>query len=359
MTRTDTRKKKCLSLKDRALALVGSTTDLIARNTRDPAQLALLIEALQAFKENRLVHVISTQTALPELTVRLRLYSELVADLRFLTPKQHKYLAQRGIRHLGELFYVHFDARSRIAIENKAEVFGALNAYLGLTQDLDPLADGWKPPYWADASFVELLYMTPLAFFGDSQPTDPRRSRDLYHNPARRSHRASLHSVGAWLKDHRANTGRNAAKGTDGWGVGKLKDTQSLFRKHGNRLWASVLIPTTWIAPTGVPETWTRLLEDVIQPAVAELERRKALRVERQRQWTAWTDRHKTLEDDHRHARLSEATENIATRTRLKELLKTHLTDALMNHLGPADTPRLGTFFEEQHFEWLGEVLAL
>lgn len=354
MTRTDRTNKCRLPLKDRALALIGSTTDLIARDTRHPAQLALLVKALQAFKDNQLAHVIRKQTKLPDLTVRLRLYSELLVDLHFLTPKQQKYLAQRGIRYLGELFYASFDGRSRLAIQYKAELFGALNAYLGLTEDLDPLADGWEPPYWSDDAFVELLNMTPLAFFGDSSPEAPRRERDLYHNDARRAHRADLHSVGVWLKDHRANIGPQAAKGTDGWGVGKLKDTQSLFRQHGSRLWASVLIPPTWIAPAGVPETWTRLLEDVIQPAAAELERREVLRVERQRRWSAWTELHERLEEAHRNDQLHEGSENITTRTRLKDSLRTHLFDALTVH-----APELCAFFEEQHFAWLGEILAL
>ena len=148
MTKNGNRRRPKLTARDRTIALLASCTDLVVRDTRDRPSLEVLIRALQAFKDGTLAHVYTRPTDPPDQATRNRLFSELFEDLAFLPPKLKKYLRVRGIRYVGEVYYVHFDRRSAAAVGYGEEIFGALQAYLGLPREINPLLDGWTPPYW-------------------------------------------------------------------------------------------------------------------------------------------------------------------------------------------------------------------
>ena len=201
MTKTNGRRGK-LSAKDRVSALLGNCTELVARDTRDRAQLEVLIYALQAFKDGTLAHVYARTTPLVDQTTRHRLFSEIFEDLAFLAPRLQKYLKKRGIRYVGEVYYARFDRRSAAAARYGEEILGALQTYLGLPREIDPLLDGWTPPYW-DTEFLATLSAPVIEVLGDTS-SGPRwarwnRSKTGYTSEARWIHKGGHGSSAIWL----------------------------------------------------------------------------------------------------------------------------------------------------------------
>lgn len=276
MTKTDDRKNPNLSARNRAITLLASCTDLIVRDARERPDLEILIRALQGFKDKTLGHVFVRSSEIPDLTTRYRLFSELFQDITFLSPKIHNYLARRGIRYVGEVYYVHFDRRSKIAQQTKVELFDALQTYLGLPREFNPLQDSWVPPYWSIQNFCEALSSPVIEILGDR--TDNRGwglEAVGYNSPARRIHRDGTHYVGQWLTNLREKPEHRHGSPVNGWSVGSLEDLQ-IQLSHTRALWAAALIPPDWKVPEGVPEIWTRLKQDVILPTIEhELERKR------------------------------------------------------------------------------------
>lgn len=272
MTKTNGKK---LSAKDHAVALLGSCAQIVAGDTRDRPQLEVLIRALQGFKDKTLAHVYARSIDLPDQTQRHRLFSERLEDLAFLAPKLQKYLKARGIRYLGEVYYVHFDYRSHHAVMYGEEILGALSNHLGLPRDFDPLQDGWTPPYWNDPTFRQILSAPVIEVLGD-QPFERWSKQHYigYSSPARSIHHAGHHYVGVWMQNLRQVVGVEQSRPTSAWGAGKLEHLESQLRDVP-QLRAGMLVPSDWHAPEGVPEVWTRLLNDVILPAIAAWENRR------------------------------------------------------------------------------------
>ena len=283
MTKNGNGRRPKLSARDRAIALLASCTDLVVRDTSDRPSLEVLIRALQAFKDGTLAHVYARPTDSPDQATRHSLFSELFEDLAFLAPKLKKYLRARGIRYVGEVYYVHFDRRSAAAVRYGEEILGALQTYLGLPREIDPLLDGWEPPYWT-ANFRATLSAPVIEVLGDEPSRDHwNRWSDVgYTSTARWIHKAGHHYMGTWLQDLRTAPSGKQGNPSNAWGVGQLEDLQGKLY-YAQNLWAAALIPPDWQAPEGVPEVWTRLLEDEILPAIAaEEERRREEEAERQ-----------------------------------------------------------------------------
>ncbi|KKW31736.1 MAG: hypothetical protein UY76_C0051G0001, partial [Candidatus Uhrbacteria bacterium GW2011_GWA2_52_8d] len=278
MTKTGNGRGPRLSARDRTIALLASCTDLVVRDTRDRPSLEILTHALQAFKGGTLAHVYARPTDSPDQTTRHLLFSELFEDLAFLAPKLKKYLRARGIRFVGEVYYARFDRRSAAAVRYGEEILGALQTYLGLPREINPLLDGWTPPYWSEPSFPATLSAPVIEVLGDKSSRDVRNRwcEVGYTSTARWIHKGGDHYIGTWLRDLRATPGVEQGNPTNAWGVGQLEDLQSTLSRVPN-LWAAALIPPDWQAPEGVPEVWTRLLEDEILPAIEAEEERKRL----------------------------------------------------------------------------------
>jgi hypothetical protein len=298
MTKTNGRRRK-LSAKDRAISLLGSSTQLVAHDTRDRALLEVLIRALQAFKDGTLGHVYARPSELPDQTTRHKLFGERFEDLAFLAPRLQKYLKKRGIRYVGEVYYARFDRRSAAAVRYGEEIFGAMQTYLGLPREINPLLDGWIPPYWNEPSFRATLSAPVIEVLGDKpsgRNWDPwNRRGNPYSSEARWIHRRGHHYIGTWIQHLRTAPSGEPGSPTNAWGVGQLEDLQSKLRYVSN-LWAAALIPPDWQAPEGVPEVWTRLLEQEILPAIAAYEEDKRRKEDRRRNLDQWEKRCKEAE---------------------------------------------------------------
>jgi len=283
----DGQKLKAIS---RISALAGTSVDLVARNARTKTDIDVLLRAMQAFKEGKLAAVVQkSKNALTDQDL-LSALSLPTEDLP-IAPEEKKYLGKRGVRYLGELYYVIFDPRSRFAKERGERIFTALAANLHVPKKLDPLAIGWTPPYWNHARFMATLDKSVLSCFGrynlnntgrfgtrwgGSGGVEPR-----HETLARRIHATGIHYMGSYLQDNRGL----AVPGdrTNAWSVGKLIHAHSVLQTTKTGLWAAALVPPSWKSPESTPADWQE--EEEIMRAEQETWERE--RQEAQARWEA------------------------------------------------------------------------
>ncbi len=216
-----------------------------------------LIDALQAFKDNRLGGVVRTAMILTPNTLNEICSLEITA-ISF-DAKDLKWLKARGIRYIGEIFYVHFDKRSKYSIERGKRVFGLIEDRFRIQRNTDPLRSGWTPSYWTDEAFLNELDVCLL----ERSPTPPepnwgqvigdtRRWWNKRHEmwPASRGPARLMHSVtGARtvgeiigkekVSQYCPNGKRSSTM------LKAIKKNLDTFRSN---LWAGAQIPSTWEA---------------------------------------------------------------------------------------------------------------
>ncbi len=182
-----------------------------------------------------------------------------------------KYLTERGVRYVGEMYRVVWDARGPGVRERQAEAQEFLRT-LGLPEGLPESM--WRPSYWDDPMFIALLN-TPLGevlkdtyedntwvhnqklpqLVGGWKESRKRRQQRDYNNEElyltsmlRIYHSQGIHYVGTWL-----------TKGGCGFGVGYLRNRQTGIAPNTG-LWAAAMVPPDWQAPSDVPDEWKKEL---------------------------------------------------------------------------------------------------
>jgi|GEM_PF-3195818 hypothetical protein len=156
---------------------------LIIKGRRSPDEVGLLFLAHQAFRANRLGGIVWTVKDRPtaeELNAACNLEIEQLG----LESKDKKYLRQRGIKYVGEVFCIFFDPKSRPSVETGQRILGVIERQLGISPDTDPLAEGWVPCYWGE-QFSRMLNTPLLELF----PTPPVHDWDEYTYKTRYWHR--------------------------------------------------------------------------------------------------------------------------------------------------------------------------
>jgi hypothetical protein len=271
-----------------------TTGDLIDQRTRTPEEVALLFLAFQAFRENRLGGVVWTLQGKPTPEELNRACNMRVGQLA-LEDKDQKYLRQRGIKYVGELFYIFFDPKSRASVETGQRILGVFERQLGLPHDMDPLAEGWIPCYWGETfdrlinTLILELAPTPKIENWDAfvQLHSKTYFRRAHRGIGRRYHRQGINHVGQLLAVYGCTPGCPA----NSISAGKLIELRATFRELGSTIWAGAKIPLgytfadcrthpIWIAEESAIENEQPLLE----AAMAQHDARKEAEREKRRQ---------------------------------------------------------------------------
>jgi len=257
--------KEKLQTLHRLSALSGSAEDIIQKGTRSPGGVLLLLEALQAFKDDTLgaiVRIPRRDLFFEEISMRCNLE---IRDVPF-SPDDQRYLKRRGLRYVGEIFYVWFDPRSIHARKTEERIKEVLTSRLSLVGDLDPIALGWKPFYWSDTTYTDEFNVLIL----ERHPTSPEvpnwdrfvrlqsyeRSRRGMEHPhfrgiARRLHLRGIHFFGEEFVQERNDHCPSGKRST-----GSMEELQIHLRGSGSRLWAGFLVPPNWVFPNWRGDLW-------------------------------------------------------------------------------------------------------
>jgi hypothetical protein len=285
----DRQKLKSLN---RLSGLTRTAEELIHKNTRKGEEVDLLLEAMQAFKEGKLAGI----WCAPKSHQPKNVVSVFDLEIRNIAlPEDDKrMLMKRGVRHLGELFYVWFDPRSAIANERGERIMAFVSRTFNIPIGADPVKLGWKPCYWGDLSFMTELNMLVL----ERCPTPPAPDWDRYvqlgsyrrgregidvfnrRGVARRIHSwGKVHFVGELLAFYdKYVPGPKSHCPPGKRGMGDLDSIARDLRDVHSHLWAAARIPTDWVAPDWQGELWQKELAEIGREAmtIREIEERRS-----------------------------------------------------------------------------------
>ena len=248
---------------NRLIALTKSAYELISEDKRTEQDTEVLLDALQAFKLNQLRGVVRPLAAESTGEDLFKAFSMTVEETPF-TEETKKYLLRRGVRYIGEIFYIVFDQRKQSSRLTCADIFRQLGSIYGLKRRMDPFAMYWKPPYWDD-QFMSALDFPVLEVFGayDISASEAIDSRDDLHRHrdmpsrctlARRLHGQGIHFLGQYLTYRRKNVTTGGA-----WLSGRLESMQKILNAVNAPVWAAALVPAVWWAQKSlqeVPAVW-------------------------------------------------------------------------------------------------------
>ncbi|MEN9558131.1 MAG: hypothetical protein RL141_500 [Candidatus Parcubacteria bacterium] len=158
-----------------------------------------------------------------------------------LTEEDQRYLNERGVRFLGEIFYIKFQMWGKFA-DRPQRIFAALAQHYGFVQGADPLKQGWEPPYWTDPEFLQALNVPVMEMLSKGIG----RSESYRFCDAESYHEKGIHYTGGYLRQER----RYLKTCTD------LQRHEQVLRSNEAKIWAMALVPPTWRPPTEVPECW-------------------------------------------------------------------------------------------------------
>lgn len=204
-------------------------------------QHGLVQRALKGALENTLVGVSVKEREKMSPDKMLELFSLPWSATAFV--RRSQYLAERGIRFVGEWYYV--KTRKNSPADDIGEF---LQSALDLPVECDPLALGWRPPYWDDASFKELL----------DQPLNTVHNNKGYE---------------VWWYYSRGfrYVGEFLARRREANEDGKLQLSPGALQQHqeslaDTQLWAGMLLPPKWEArledPRDYAEAMATMKED-------------------------------------------------------------------------------------------------
>lgn len=208
----------------------------------DPMQLAFLLDAMRGFKEGDLSAVVRTRDG-----KQFAHYSQPVADMDIHDKEVAKLLKDCGVRLKGEVCYIRFDRRKERVRALEARVLAAV----GLEMDDDPVAKGWRPPYWYDPEFLAALDMPCIDYLGRVELVGwhSRSMAYMMHDPHWSDE--PRHYMGSCMRFLRNECSAS----------GKLSAVRLMLQRCNSRvLWPTALVPPDWQAPEGAPESWTREL---------------------------------------------------------------------------------------------------
>lgn len=210
---------------------------LAANGKRSPGMVEQLRLSLTDFCENRLPII---QKPFPPKRKALsgkRLFSKLSTPLEnaVTNPLLARYCRRVGAVYVGELYLVASEPRSKVSRLIKS----FLVEQLALSATLDPLKTGWRPPYWDNQKFRELLDASLWSLFeGKSDPTSPswKLWEKLYENGTFR------------LGDLLGKGKRMRASWLHYW--------QREFQKAKLGVHAAAIVPPDWQSPPNPPQEW-------------------------------------------------------------------------------------------------------
>lgn len=272
---------------NRLNGLAFSAYDLISRDTRSEHEIETLLDAMQAFKLGKLrgvVRPIADDSTREEM---FKVFSMRVEYARF-AEETKKYLRRRGVRYIGEIFYITFDARSPHSVKISEALFSEMRNNFGLERHLSPLDMGWTPPYW-DEQFSIDLDRPVLEIFGSYQVSlSVAVKRGVYHRDvpsrrtfARREHSVGFHYLGQLLR------------GISGRTPGVLEEQERILRAVNAPVWAAALVPKDWKAPEDVPAVWLEEQKKIKQETIEWQARKERDRQEQSLELpSATTDEH-------------------------------------------------------------------
>lgn len=232
-----------------ALKMVGhhyaKALDLIARGDKTLEEVGELVAALDQFNCAPVAHANEGTVAGPSEHKPLSGYDTPFTKLD-LSPNDRKWIAERGIRYLGELYCMDFEkGRYEKNIKTRRRMLQAAHQQLGLPQEpeADPVGHGWRPWYWKDQVFMNGLsvpVMTELAHMKIARG---------YGKQTEDYHRQGTHFMGQLLRLPKTLRWlRTIAKG---------------LRNGDSHLWAGALVPPEWSAPKELPREVEDLLKTV------------------------------------------------------------------------------------------------
>lgn len=261
-TETGMNDRQKLKALNRLSGLTRTAEELIHGDTRSFGDVTVLLEAMQAFKEGKLAAFIRASKREPLKDIAAALGLE-VRGVPFI-PGDQRYLADRGIRYVGELYYVYFDPRGAQARETHERMMEVLADRFGLQPHLDPVGSGWQPSYWGDPSFMDELNTLILGRHPTSEapewtkeiPNTGRHRRQAidycgYRGVARRLHRSGVHYIGEVFRRGRLQHCPEGMRSTGGFEAIKVD-----LHEVGSRLWAGALLPRNWSPPDWEGDLW-------------------------------------------------------------------------------------------------------
>jgi hypothetical protein len=277
--------------------------DLIQKGRRSPDETRLLFGAMAAFKDGKLAGVVRKQKKLTP--AYLNQVCDLPIEQARLQASDLRYLQKRGIRYVGEVFYIFIDPRSGKGVQLGTRILKALEDQFGLPSGIDPITLGWQPCYWDDAHMkainaliLELCPTCPVTdwdlfaentYRGNNNLMVARweRSLELRRDPARLYHTIDVHFAGQIVRTASLNS--NAP--TNKQSPNDLLRIQKSLKEVGSMLWAGIQIPSAHIYPAWEGTLWDqefatmRKEEPLFQAARNRLRaKHAAIRAERERE---------------------------------------------------------------------------
>lgn len=222
----------------------------IKNGEASPELIRLLLDALEGFNDGTLTSVACRRDV--PVTVMTR-YNLPVTELALGREDTRKLLAC-GIRHIGELYYVHFNKDPSTRRLNRRIFEWMMKQFDLPPTGSDPLRRGWRPPYWNDPHFLSALNLPLLECLKDPET----KAIPPWPLKAQKHHSEGTHYLGQLLQEL-------AARRT----LGKLKNLQS--RLTTTAAWAGALLPPDWVALSEEPPIW---LEH--KPVVEKARRQRA-----------------------------------------------------------------------------------
>jgi hypothetical protein len=270
---------------NRLIALTKSAYELISEDKRTERDTKILLDALQAFKLGQLRGVMRPVMDGSTREDILNAFSTSVEDAD-LTDETAKYLLRRGVRFIGEAFYIIFDARSPTSVESGKAIFRELRDVYGLNRSMDPLTLDWHPPYW-NAHLGDALYLPVLKVFGEYDSVAAgdhafryrHRGDPAYKGLARRLHLRGIHYLGQYIQEGREP---KSARSGSAWMPGQLEDKQKILTATNAPLWAAALLPPGWWKSPESPIIWDEEQKKIEQETTewqAQKERERQERV--------------------------------------------------------------------------------
>ncbi len=217
---------------------------------------------LNTFKNRRSMTSIRAEL-LAEAT---RKWSTPISETRLKKERLAK-LMEVGVHYVGELHYMR-DAWDRN---------GGVSRQLGMSAGMDPLAAGWRPPYWDDPQFIAALSMPCCVYFGEFG--NLQHGHNLTYRTrtfARSLHAQGIRYMGQYLREILS---RDITIHLGGGHEQSLSPHKMLEQTEQYRLRRYSLVPQDWRPPDTVP-TALREEETLIANEVALYETPRAWVVE-------------------------------------------------------------------------------
>lgn len=238
--------------------VLATFAELFVRGNRSKADADQLEAVLRLAAKGRRYVVMELGEALSAEELQAVLSQEV--DNVGLDRDQVKYLRDRGVRYVGEVFLLNFGVKA--AVKSMGEgIVDHLRSTFRIPEILDVRAS-WTPPYWDDA--FRMTLRRPIdEIVVDTKPAANFTYRgDLWYRPTRLRtlHFRGIHYAGQFLgRDYRVGTLRKLHKQIRG----------------GSGLRAAMMLPPDLELPADAPDVWTAQLESLREEHEAERRRRR------------------------------------------------------------------------------------